>query len=99
MAVAMFMVWEGVTPEQYDRARELVDWEGDVPDGAIFHVSAFSPSGLRVTDIWESAEDFQRFVDARLMPGVRQLGIEGQPEVEIYSVHRMFAPALQSVPE
>jgi hypothetical protein len=92
MAVAMIMRWAGVTPEQYEAARSLVNWEGDLPPGAIFHVCAFDEEGLRVTDVWERAEDFQAFVESRLMPGVQQLGIQGQPEVEILPVHRMFTP-------
>jgi hypothetical protein len=93
MAVVMIMEWEGVTPEQYEQARDLVNWEGDVPPGGMFHVAAFDGNGLRVTDLWESAEDFQRFAESRLMPGVQQLGIQGQPRVEIYPIHRTFTPA------
>jgi len=93
MAVVMIMKWQGVTPDQYDRVRELVNWEGNVPPGAQFHVIGFDSEGARVTDIWESAEQFQQFVDQRLMPGVKQVGIQGDPQVEIYPTHRIFAPA------
>ena len=48
-----------------------------------------------VTDVWESAEDFQAFVDDRLNPGVQQVGIEGEPEVQMTEVHRVFAPAYE----
>jgi len=92
MAIMMRMVWDGVTPEQYEAARKLVNWEGDVPAGAIYHVSAFGDGALHVTDVWDSAEAFQAFVDRRLMPGVQQLGIQGQPRVEIYPAHATFAP-------
>jgi hypothetical protein len=98
MAVVMFMEWDGVTPEQYDEARSKVAWETDVPAGADLHVPWFVDGGLRVTDVWESAGDFQRFVDERLMPAVQEIGIEGQPRVEIRPLHsRVFAPALEKV--
>jgi heme-degrading monooxygenase HmoA len=61
----------------------------------MFHVAASNGNGLRITDVWESAEDFQNFVESRLMPGVKQLGIEGEPKVEIYPAHRIFAPAYE----
>ncbi len=93
MSVVMIMEWDGVTLDQYEQARDLVNWEGEVPPGALFHVAAHDGHAMRVTDIWESAQDFQRFADDRLMPAVRQLGIQGQPRVEIYPVHRVFAPA------
>jgi hypothetical protein len=88
----MNMKWPGVTQDQYDQALNLVRWETDTPAGAKFHVASFNDSGLRVTDVWDSAEDFDRFVEERLMPGVQQLGIAGEPSVEITEVHRIFAP-------
>jgi hypothetical protein len=45
--------------------------------------------------VWDSAEDFQRFVDDRLMPGVQQVGIQGQPQVEILPAHAIFAPGYE----
>lgn len=92
MAVVMNMVWRGVTPEQYEAARKLVNWEGDPPPGALYHVASFDQQAAYVTDVWESAEQFQRFADSRLMPGVQQLGIQGQPEVEIRPAHAIFTP-------
>ena len=97
MRTIMLMEWDGVSPEQYDAARDVVNWEGNVPDGAVLHVAAFSDKGLRVTDIWESPEDFQRFVQTRLMPGVQQLGIQGEPKVELYPVHGLFTPAFEAL--
>src|SRR5436853_7214643 len=80
--VVMSMRWAGVTPEQYEEARQVVNWEGDVPDGTVLHLAYFDSNGIRVTDVWESEEQFNAFVESRLMPGVQQVGIEGQPDVE-----------------
>jgi hypothetical protein len=41
MPVVVMLRWEGVTPEQYEEARKLITWEGDVPAGGLFHVAAF----------------------------------------------------------
>jgi hypothetical protein len=92
VATAMYMRWDGVTVEQYEAARERVDWEGDSPDGALFHVAAFEDGGIRVFDLWESGEQFQAFVESRLMPGVKEVGIEGEPDVTLLEVHRTWAP-------
>jgi hypothetical protein len=92
MPVVMNMRWNGVTPDQYDTACANVGWETEVPPGAKYHVAAFDGSALIVTDVWESAADFNRFVEQRLMPAVKEIGIEGQPEVQITEVHRVFAP-------
>jgi hypothetical protein len=88
----MIMEWDGVTLQQYDEARKVVNWEGDAPAGGLFHVAAHDGQKLRITDTWESAEQFQQFVDQRLMPGVQKVGIQGQPRVEVYPTHAVFTP-------
>lgn len=92
MAIAMIMRWAGITTEQYDAVRRLVNWEGNPPTGGLYHVSWQENDGMHVADTWESADDFNRFVEQRLMPGVQQLGIPGQPEVQVHEVHAIFAP-------
>ena len=92
MAVLMLMQWDDVTREQYDAVRKIVNFEGDVPKGGLFHAAAFSDKGLRVSDLWDNAQDFQAFVEKRLMPGVAQAGIKGEPKVEIWPAHNVFTP-------
>jgi hypothetical protein len=95
MAVVMSMRWVGVTPEQYEEARKRVDWEGNRPQGGNFHVSSFDDDALYVTDIWDSPELFQRFVDSRLMPAIQEIGIQGEPEVSFRPVHAIYAPMFE----
>jgi len=92
VAIVMNMRWQGVTKSQYDQTLQAVQWETDIPKGAKFHVASFDDNGLRVTDVWDSADQFNQFVEQRLMPGVQQVGIAGEPEVEIIEAHRIFAP-------
>jgi hypothetical protein len=40
--------------------------------------------------VWESPEHFQRFAEERLMPVVREIGIEDEPEVTFYPVQAIF---------
>jgi hypothetical protein len=95
MRIVMMMKWDGVTPEQYELIRKTINWEGNTPKGAVFHVAAFDNKGIRVTDIWESADEFNNFVQTRLMPGTAAAGIKGEPQVEILPVYAIFVPALQ----
>jgi hypothetical protein len=97
MPIMMLMEWDGVTAAQYDQVRKLVRWEEDVPAGAMFHVAAEGPQGLRVTDVWASAEDFNKFIETRLMAGVAQVGITTQPRVQVLAAHALFAPAYKAV--
>ncbi|HYZ79271.1 MAG TPA: hypothetical protein VE596_18040 [Gaiellaceae bacterium] len=92
MATVMQMTWPEITRDDYERAREAVRWEDDVPQGAILHVSWFE-DGLRVIDVWESEDDFNRFANDRLMPKLQELGIgSNQPDVRFHDAHAYFAP-------
>lgn len=92
MSVLIEMKWAGATKEQYDQLREVVQWDIDPAPGGLFHVAAFDETGAHISDVWESAEQFQAFVDARLMPAVATVGIEGAPTVEIRQVHATYTP-------
>lgn len=92
MPVLMMMEWNGVTREQYESVRKIVNFEGNAPTGGLFHVAAVTETGLRVVDVWERAEDFQSFVETRLMPGVQKVGISGEPQVQVLPTHNIFTP-------
>jgi hypothetical protein len=92
MASVMQMRWDGVTPDQYDALRPIVRWENDSPEGAIFHVAWFDGGGINVIDVWDSPEQFDRFMQDRLMPGVQQVGVQGQPDVTWSKAHAIFNP-------
>jgi hypothetical protein len=87
MAIRMRMRWDGATQELYDAVRTIVDWEGDPAPGGLLHVAWFVGDQLNVCDIWETPEEFNTFVETRLMPGVARAGVPGQPEVEIHPVY------------
>jgi len=90
MSVVLELSWTGVTPEQYDRARDLVDWESVPALGGIFHVAWFDESGLRVLDVWESEDAFRSFLGERLIPVLDEIGIAGEPRVAFHPAHRYF---------
>jgi hypothetical protein len=94
MATVMTMDWAGVTRDQYEAVREAVRWDADTPDGAKLHVVGFGDDGMHVTDVWESQEQFDRFMQERLGPAIQQVGLEGEPEVRFLTFGGVFAPAL-----
>ncbi len=65
--------------------------------GGVLHQAWFVDDQLNVVDIWQSAEDLSTFLETRLMPGVTQALVTGQPEVEIlpiyhFQVEKPFVP-------
>ena len=90
MAVVMTMRWVGVTPEQYDLVRTASRWEENAPAGAVLHIAAFDGDVMRVTDVWESQADFERFFAETLVAAIKEAGMEGEPETTFTPLHRRF---------
>jgi hypothetical protein len=77
-----------VTTEQYDETMRQLEKSGDwLPEGLEFHVAFKSDGKFRVSEIWDSREQFEAFGE-RLMPVLKDAGIEpGQPEMlEIHNI-------------
>ena len=78
-----------VTPEQYDESISRLEKQGNwPPEGLEYHVAFRSNGEFRVSEIWDSREQFDAFGE-RLMPLLKDLGIElaGKPEMlEIHNI-------------
>jgi hypothetical protein len=84
--VAVFEV-PGLTQQNYEETvRRLTgknrmsspkDWP---VEGLLVHVAGQGTHGFRVVDVWTSEEAFRRFGE-KLIPVLRELGIEGEPEI------------------
>jgi hypothetical protein len=78
-----------VTSEKYEeslrRIKEAGEWP---PAGMDYHVLFGSEGNLRVSEIWDSREQFQAFGE-RLMPILADIGIEFSGEPEIFEVHNI----------
>ena len=97
MAVMVTLEWAGMTAAQYDEIREGVGWLNEAPAGGRVHVAAIDENGGHMTDVWDSAEEFQTFVDTRLMPVVEKVGLDGAPDVRVYPLHELYVPQAETV--
>ena len=95
MAIVMIMEWPDVDLAGYEGVKDVTNFENDIPPGGMFHVAALDGTTVRVIDVWESAELFQSFVENKLMPATKDLGISSQPVVKILPAHSIVAPAYQ----
>ena len=43
--------------------------------------------GIRVTDVWETQEDFEKFAEEKIGPVMQAVGVEGEPQVTYFDVH------------
>jgi hypothetical protein len=81
----------GMTADKYDNAMPSIEASGQFPpDGLDYHVAFSSGGSFRVSEIWDSKEQFEAFAP-RLTPILAAAGIElaGPPEiVEIHNIIR-----------
>lgn len=79
---AYVLEFQGGTKEQYDRVIEKLNFGGKPAPGGIFHLASVSEFGVRVFDVWESKEAFDKFMSEKLGPILAEVGIKaGQPEL------------------
>jgi hypothetical protein len=77
-----------LTTEKYDQTlRRLEEADVDFPPAGLDHHICFGSDGnLRVSEIWDSREQFEAF-GAQLMPILADAGIEFSGEPEVFEVH------------
>jgi hypothetical protein len=70
-----------LTGGKRSRMESTADWP---VDGVLVHVAGQTENGFRVVDVWKSEDAFRRFGE-KLMPILKEVGVEGTPE--IYPAH------------
>ena len=87
MAVAFILDFAGGTLDQYDAVLEKMQLGGRLPAGALFHAAGVNDEGLRVCDVWESEEAFQRFAEGSIVPISESVGLP-RPEVRTFEANQ-----------
>lgn len=90
MPVAVLIELEGVTPELYDAVNDEMDAGANTPEGMIFHSGGVIEGGMRVFDVWESEEAFNKFEQSTLGPAVNKVSggqAPGPARREVYELH------------
>ena len=84
--VAVFEV-PGLTQQNYEETVRRITGKNrmtspsDWPvEGLLVHVAGQGAKGFRVVDVWASEAAFRRFGE-KLIPVLRELGIDGEPEI------------------
>jgi hypothetical protein len=101
MAVGILQMQPGGKKEQYTQVNEAMFGQSSprqdqVPEGLIIHTAGPTDDGWYVYDVWESREAFQRFMDEKLGPAIRQVFGDQPPppgsEPQYYEVDSLVAP-------
>lgn len=94
MAVAVQLDFQDATLEHYDAINERI---GLLPGGPaagsqeLFHWVMETDEGFRVTDVWKTREAFEEFVEGKLRPILKEVGIPHPPEIRFFAVYNYLA--------
>jgi hypothetical protein len=79
-----------LTKEKYDAVNQKLDemGSGQMPEGLRLHVCFGDDGDLKVSEIWDSREQFQAFGET-LMPVLNEVGIEFSGEPQAFEVHHL----------
>lgn len=72
----------------YDAIHERLMDSGPI-EGFLLHTAGFTGRGFRIFEVWETREQYDRFVEQRLMPIVRDISPSDSrpPELTVYELH------------
>ena len=92
MAVALRLEFSNLALDDYDATCRALNFPADWPDGLLAHGSSEADGRLRVVDVWESREHFDRFVEQRLGSAIGEaVGDRAeQPEVTETPLHSFY---------
>jgi len=78
-----------VSTDQYDETIRRLEKSGDwLPEGLDYHCAFRSNGKFRVSEVWDSREQFDAFGE-RLMPVLKDVGIELAGEPETREIHNI----------
>jgi hypothetical protein len=89
MPVAVELSFPGATVEQYDQVLQKMGFShgGEGAPGGLFHWVTQTGDGIRVVDVWETKEQFERFAQEQIGPYTKEAGFEGEPEIRFSDVY------------
>jgi hypothetical protein len=89
MAIGVQQDFSGTTLAQYDQVIQKMGFHAGGPgaSGALFHWVSKTDAGIRVVDVWESKEKFEKFAAEKIGPITAQAGVTQPPKVTFFEIH------------
>jgi hypothetical protein len=87
-----------MSPEEYRAVMDKLGVERRPEAGIYLHATITTDFGYRVVEIWDRKEGFEDFLEKRLAPATKALGIDRKIEITITPLHNFFAPRLNELP-
>jgi hypothetical protein len=88
----------GLTPEEYRAILDEMGVETRPAAGIFLHLTTTTDFGYRIVEIWDSKEGFEEFLEKRLGPASKAIGLDRKTDISITPLHNFFAPRLEELP-
>jgi hypothetical protein len=62
------------------------------------HLTTPTDFGFRVVEIWDEKAGFDRFLEQRLAPASKAVGMDHETAITVTPLHNFFAPRLDELP-
>lgn len=81
---------KGLTRQEYDEVSRRMQESGAAwpPDGMDMHVMFGTEGDLRVSEIWDSEEQWRSFSE-KLLPVLEEVGVQRAGDPEVFEVHEL----------
>jgi hypothetical protein len=98
MTVVTTLDVAGLTPTEYRAVLDELGVERRPEAGIYLHLTTPTDVGFRIIEVWDERAGFDRFVEARLVPAAKAVGMERDTQITVTPLHNLFAPRLQELP-
>jgi hypothetical protein len=98
MSVITTLDVTAMTPKEYRAVLDSMGVETRPAAGIYLHLTTATDFGYRIIELWDKKEGFDQFLETRLAPATKALGIERQTVITVTPLHNLFAPRLNEIP-
>jgi hypothetical protein len=87
-----------LTPTEYRAVLDELGVETRPEGGIYLHLTTPTDVGFRIVEIWDEKAGFDRFLEERLVPATKAVGMDRETKITVTPLHNLFAPRLQELP-
>jgi hypothetical protein len=98
MTVVTTLDISDMTAQEYRAVLDYMGVEKRPAAGIYLHLTTTTEFGYRIVEVWERKEGFDEFLETRLVPATKALGIDRKTVITVTPLHNLFAPRLNELP-
>ena len=80
-----------LTPTEYRAVLDELGVETRPEGGIYLHLTTPTDFGFRIVEVWDEKAGFDRFLEQRLAPATKAVGMERETRITVTPLHNLFA--------